>query len=334
MTRPAFRFRFRHRLLPAWARAFPHGPGARFPARRIPRALPALSSLSALPILLALLVGHAPPLSAQDLPDEAVDPAYPAFEAAPEPVAPLPPDVSATLLLARARDHHHGGAFTAEVLCVRESYLGGRDTLRGVLQAGPAPGERRLSLRGATDGFEWWSRGDGAEQWGRTGLSGRLRRLAPYSLKKPSFSPDISYEDLARLPFGYLDASRGARKARENDSAVTLQLAPGGALATLYASLEATIGRRDALLRKMEFTGNGTRPSRTMRVGRYVSTPEGAFPTEIVFASTDGLTATRLYLTLLNREAARDKADAGGQGMGPRFAEPLWESRPAVPRSR
>ncbi len=263
-----------------------------------------------------------PTVTAQD------EVSYPAYEATPEPVAPLPNDLPATMLLARAREHHHGGAFTAEVVCVRASFLGGRDTLRGVLQVGPVAGERRLSLRGAEDGFEWWSRGDGVEQWGREGVSGRLRRLAPYSRKKPAFSPDISYEDLVRLPFGYLEGHRGARRARENDSAVVIQLAPGGALATLYASLEATVGRQDALLRKVDFTGNGPRPSRTMRVARYVTTPEGAFPTEIVFASADGLTSTHLHLTLLRQEAARDKADAGARGEAPRFAEPQWEPRP------
>lgn len=283
------------------------------------RLLPAIHlrrGRSLVAVLALMIPAH--PLSAQE------DAPYPAYEEAPEAVAVIPNDLPATLLLARAKEHHHEDAFTAEVLCVRESFLGGRDTLRGVFQSGPAPGERRLTLRGPADGFEWWSRDDGAEQWAREGVSGRLRRLAPYSRKKPAFSPDISYEDLARLPFGYLEDHRGAQRARAHDSAVVLRLAPGGALATLYASLEAVIGR-DALLRQVVFTGNGTRPSKTMRVGRYVATPAGAFPTEIVFASADGLSSTRLYLTVLRQETVRDKADAAG-GARPRFAEPHWEA--------
>ncbi len=285
--------------------------------------LPALRRRRGRSLVAVLLLMTAVHLAAQE------DGAYPAYEETPETIALIPNDLPAALLLARAKEHHHQGAFTAEVVCVRESFLGGRDTLRGVFQAGPGPGERRLTLRGPDDGFEWWSRGDGAEQWGREGVSGRLRRLAPYSRKKPAFSPDISYEDLARLPFGYLDGHRGAQRAREHDSAVVLRLAPGGALATLYASLEAVIGR-DALLRQVVFTGNGARPSKTMRVGRYVTTPAGAFPTEIVFAAADGLSSTRLYLTVLRQEAARDKADAAG-GATRRFAEPHWEAGGPAP---
>ena len=260
-------------------------------------------------------------------PDEAP---YPAFEEVPEPVAALAADVPAALLLSRARAHHHDGLFTAEVVCVRESFLEGRDTLRGILRAGPASGERRLRLRGADDGFEWWSRGDGAEQWGRTGLTGRLRRLAPYSRKKPAFAADISYEDLVRLPFGYLDGHQGAQKTHEDDSTVTVRIAPIGALAVLYTSLDATLGRQDALLRKVVFTGNGSRPSKTMHVTRYETTPEGAFPAEIHFVSASGLTATRLFLTWLHEGAARDKAEADTR-LTPRFADPRWEARRAAP---
>lgn len=309
------------------ARTFPRTFVPRIPRARLTRFLKRSAAPRAralIPLLGALIA--ALPLSprAQDEPD------HPALEAAPDPVAAIPSDLAATLVLERARARHGAGAFAAEVICVRESFLSGRDTLRGVLEAGPAPGERRLSLRGAEDAFEWWSRGDGAEQWRREGLEGRARRLAPYSRKKPSFAPDVSYEDLVRLPFGYLEGHRGARRVSETDSTVTLALAPGGALAALYASMTVTLGKRDALLRRVEFKGNGGRPSRVLSITRYVGTPSGVWPAELVFASADGLTSARLLLSPRPQGAARDKADGEARGAASGFAEPRWNPRETV----
>jgi hypothetical protein len=243
-------------------------------------------------------------------------------------------DPAASVLLSRARDRQHEGAFTASVTCIRESFLGGADTLRGRWESGRLPGERRLSLSGGDDAFEWWSRADGGEQWRREGTQGRLRRLPPHSRRKPAFAPDVSYEDLARLPLGYLDGHRGAQRLSETDSTVTLGLLPGGALATLYGKLEVTLGRGDGLLRRVFFLGAQGRPSKTLTIARYVATPQGMFPAELVFSSVDGLSATRLSFSPTAEATARDKAQAPRAEAGaspPRFAEPRWEPRDRTP---
>jgi hypothetical protein len=243
-------------------------------------------------------------------------------------------DLAASVLLSRARDRQHTGAFSATVLCVRESFLRDADTLRGQWESGRIAGERRLTVSGPTDAFEWWSRAHGGEQWRREGTPGHLRRLPPHSRKKPALSPDVSYEDLARLPFGYLEGHRGLRRVAETDSTITLSLIPGGPLAALYSSLDVTLGRGDALVRRVLFTGYGGRPSKTLVVSRYLATAQGMFPTALVYSSADGLSATSISFALTGEETARDKAHATGQGLidpTPRFAEPHWVPRDRTP---
>lgn len=246
-------------------------------------------------------------------------------------------DPSASALIARARARHHDGRIVASVACVRESFLAGRDTLRGEWESGRVTGERRLTLRGADDAFEWWSRADGGEQWRREGERGQLRRLPPHSRKKPSFTQDVSYDDLARLPYGYFEGHRSARRVSETDSTVVVNLVPGGTLAALYSTLEVTLGRADGLPRRIVFHGVGGRPSKTLVVSRYHAAPDGVFPAELVFASADGLSRTTLRFTPEGSQLAKDKVDAGprsGAGAAgaagikaPRFAEPRWEPR-------
>src|SRR5690606_17747686 len=88
------------------------------------------------------------------------------------------------------------------------------------------------------------------------------------------------------------------------------------------------LGKSDALMRRVEFQGNGGRPSRTLSIVRYVGTPAGALPAEMVFAAADGLTSTRLLLVPRPQGLARDKADGGGNVPG--FAEPRWTPRDAA----
>lgn len=234
-------------------------------------------------------------------------------------------DPAAALLLARARHNQFSGDFTAAVVCVRASYLDGTDTLRGILEVREAAGEKRLTLRGANTSFEWWSRLRGREQWRREGLQGRPRRIPPHSLKKPSFAPDVSYEDLARLPFGHLEGNRSARRA-DGDSGDALTLVPGAGLGVLYGSLKAEFGRDPVVLRRMVFEGAGGRPSKRMELLRYTAEAGGFFPTEILFAGEDGLSSVRWSLTRLPDDPARDKMEI--PGTVPRaFAEPQWLPR-------
>jgi hypothetical protein len=242
-------------------------------------------------------------------------------------------DPAASLLMARARQSHFAGDYSAAVICVRASYLGGRDTLRGVLEVRESSGERRLALRGAGGSFEWWSRLGGREQWRREGAQGRLRRLPPYAHKKPAFAPDVSYEDLMRLPFGHLEGSRSARRGLDSDSLVVVELTPDARLAGQYSSLIAAFGRDPLVLRRLAFVGNGVRPSKTMEFRSYLSEPGGLFPAEIVFSGADGLSSVKLLLTPLRVDLARDKAfmtETPEQG----FAEPRWLPRDEPPETR
>ncbi len=257
-------------------------------------------------------------------------------------------DPSAALLLARARQNQFSGDFSAAVVCVRASYLDGIDTLRGILEIHPGSGEKRLTLRGSNASFEWWSRLGGREQWQREGLQGRPRRIPPHSLKKPAFAPDISFEDLARLPFGHLEGNRSVHRteaitnvadsgdrAKMKDVLDRLTFVPGAGLAVLYGSLQAAFARDPVVLRRLVFEGAGGRPSKRMEILHYSLEAGGLFPTEILFAGEEGLSSVRLSLTRLQDDPARDKMDI--PGAAPRaslrtFAEPEWLPRD-VPES-
>jgi hypothetical protein len=233
-------------------------------------------------------------------------------------------DPETSVLLSRARRNQFSGDFTAAATCVRESYLDGRDTLRGTLESFPSRGERRLVLEGNGRRFEWWSREGGAEQWLREDAQSRLRRVPPRSLRKPALARDVSFDDLTHFPFGYLEDFRVGRKA-EGDGH-TVRLAPGAAFASLYASMEASFDREPVRLRRVVFTGNSGRPSKRMEITRYAAARGGYFPEEIVFTGEDGLSRVILSLNLMTGGPAGDNARARGEI--PRgFAEPKWLPR-------
>ncbi|HEX2612785.1 MAG TPA: hypothetical protein VHO02_04250 [Fibrobacteria bacterium] len=250
--------------------------------------------------------------------------AAPLVVSLPAPLHAQEADPEAAILLARAKRNQFSGDFSATATCVRESYLGGRDTLRGVFESTPSRGERRLVLEGGGRRFEWWSRLNGGEQWRREDLQGRLRRVPPRSLKKPALARDVSFDDLTHFPFGYLEDFRSARKA-EGD-AYALRLAPGGAFAPLYASMQAEFERDPVRLRRILFAGNPGRPSKHMEITRYGAAKGGYFPEEIVFAGDDGLSRITLSLALSAGRPAGDNTRARDEI--PRgFAEPKWLPR-------
>lgn len=234
-------------------------------------------------------------------------------------------DPEAALLLARARRNALAGDFTAIVTCVRESFLGGRDTLRGVFESRPSRGERRLVLEGEGSRFEWWSRAGGAEQWRREEAQGRLRRLPPHSLRKPAFARDVSFEDLSLFPFGYLEGFRSARRI-ETGGEPAVSVVPGPGLALLYGSLRTVFDRDPVLLRRVEFAGNAGRPSKRMEIRRYAAARGGFFPEEVVFAAEDGLSRVTLTLSLTAEIPVGDKARAGTD-LPRGFADPKWLPR-------
>ena len=236
-------------------------------------------------------------------------------------------DPETSVLFSRARRNQFTGDFSAAATCVRESYLDGRDTLRGLFESLPSRGERRLVLEGAGRRFEWWSREGGAEQWRREDAQGRLRRVPPRSLKKPALSPDISFDDLTHFPFGYLEDFRAAHKV--DGDGMAARLSPGAAFAPLYTSMQADFDRDPVRLRRVTFTGNAGRPSKRMEITRYGATRGGYFPEEIVFMGEDGLSRVTLSLTLQPGVPSGDNArDARAHIEIPSgFAEPKWLPR-------
>lgn len=244
--------------------------------------------------------------------------------AAPSPSAQTA-EPAAALLLARAGQNHFAGDFSAAVTCIRESFLGGRDTLTGVLEVRASAGERSLVLSGSGETFEWWSRLDGREQWRRAGAHGRLRRLPPHSLRKPAFAPDISYEDLGRLPFGHLEGYGAARRGPDTDGSLGVTLLPDARRDGSYASLTASFADDPVRLARIAFEGHGPRPSKIMTLGGYVPFAGGSLPTEITFRGEEGLSSVTLRLAPRTPESARDKAAVGsGVPRGQGFADPRW----------
>lgn len=254
--------------------------------------------------------------------------AYLGFAVCAYPAA-RPPDPAAALLLEQARRIRQAGDLEGTVMVVREGFLAGSDTLRGAFTW--RADERTLALGGPGTRFEWWSRADGREQWFRSGEGGRPRRLPPHAWRRPAFSPDISFEDLARLPSGYTEEARVARTQRVDDTTAVLELVPPQGLGLFYAALDATFSGSPALLRRIVFRGHPGRPSRTLEIVRYAALPDGLMPVELEFTSGDGLTRTRLVFSpSLSGSAgsARDHAIVHPPE-APVFAVPRWETRGA-----
>ena len=231
-------------------------------------------------------------------------------------------------LLARARENQYGGDRTVSVLCVRDSYLRGEDTLSGWMEFHDARGERRLSLRGAGVAFEWWSRSFGEDQWWKDDDTERLRRIAPHSLKKPALAASpLSYEDLVRFPLGYFDRFTACKRLQETDSTYELTLTLSPLVSSRYSTADVSIGKRPLLLRRVIFSAPG-KPSKSVGFSDYKLEHGKYALTDLSFEGGDGLVSLRFLFTPRGDAPAQDKTwapDGGVPAVRPR--DPKLEPR-------
>ena len=231
-------------------------------------------------------------------------------------------------LLARARDNQFAGDRAVDVLCVRDSYLRGEDSLRGWMVFRDGSGERRLSLAGGGESFEWWSRLFGAEQWRRDDATERLRRIPPHSLKKPALAAaPVSYEDLVRFPLGYFDRFLSCKRLQETDSTFELTLSLSSAVSSRYTTAEVSLTKSPVLLRRVVFSGVG-KPSKSLEITDYRMEMGKYAPADLRFEGGDGLVSLRLLFTPRAAAPVQDKTwapDAGVPSARPR--DPKLEPR-------
>jgi hypothetical protein len=206
-------------------------------------------------------------------------------------------DDDAARLIAEALGNGYRGAYSAEVVFVRESFLRGTDSLRGRLDFNDHAGERQFRVRGQGEAFEWWSRNFGQEQWWRDENNSRVRRIPFRSLRKPAFASLLTFEDLTKLPADYLLDFQSCRGLQESDSlvAVRLQLRPSPL--SRYAALEAAFTRDPVLLRRVDFFGYDGRKLKSLEVPEYRSAPGGKFmPASLNVFDGDSLSSLRVSL--------------------------------------
>ncbi len=235
-------------------------------------------------------------------------------------------DAEAALLLSRARQNLVFADHAAEVTWIRESFLNGTDTLKGRMDFLEQKGERRLQLSGIAGEIEWWARPADAQHWVREGTASRLRRLPAHSLRKPVLSGPASFEDLALLPLGYARDFRACLRLQETDSTYELTLLPRRGVASLYASIDLTLGKSPVLPRRIVFTGEDGRPPRTMEILRYHRGSDGYVPVEIRFFREDHLVDARILLQPVRAAPVRDhtRTVTGRFTVRP---ETYWETR-------
>ena len=231
-------------------------------------------------------------------------------------------------LLARARENLFAGDRAVDVLCVRDSYLSGEDSLRGWMVFRDARGERRLSLAGGGESFEWWSRLFGAEQWRRDDATERLRRIPPHSLKKPALAAaPVSYEDLVRFPLGYFERFTSCKRLQETDSTFELTLTLSSAISSRYSTAEVSLRKSPVLLRRVVFSGPG-KPSKSLEIARYRMEAGKYAPADMRIEGGDGLVSLQLLFTPRASAPAQDKTWAPDAGVpSARPSDPRLESR-------
>ena len=224
-------------------------------------------------------------------------------------------------LLARARENMVAGDRVVDVLGIRDSYLRGEDSLHGWMVFRDARGERRLSLTGGGESFEWWSRLFGAEQWRRDDATERLRRIPPHSLKKPALAAaPLSYEDLVRFPLGYFDRFVSCKRLQETDSTFELTITLSSAVSSRYTAAEVSLKKSPVLLSRVVFSGPG-KPSKSFKIPAYRVENGKYAPTSVRFEDGDGLVSLQLLFTPRAAAPAQDKTwapDAGVPSTKPR----------------
>ncbi len=199
-------------------------------------------------------------------------------------------------LLREAVENAYRGGYSAEIFCVRNSFMRGPDSLRGKLDFEDPIGERRLGLEGRDESRVWWSRNFGQEQWWQDGKTERLRRIPFHSLKKPAFGSLLTYEDLLKLPVGYLMDFLSCKKTGETDSTCAFNLLLKPAPQSRYGSLEVTLCKRPTLLRSVVFFDADGKRLKSLEMENYHLEGGKYLPTDLRLFDGDSLVSMRLSL--------------------------------------
>ncbi len=150
-------------------------------------------------------------------------------------------------LVKEALGNLHEEAFSAEVGGVKWDPLQGEISWTGHWEFRDTQGERTFTYKSPAENFTHRSRNYGREQWMEDAQSGRVRRIGNRQWRKFAVNGVLTYEDLVKMPTGYLAEAGKCTQFRESDSTYHLTVKVEPAYQSNYSKLEVTLGKRPVL---------------------------------------------------------------------------------------
>lgn len=172
-------------------------------------------------------------------------------------------------LLYQALENQYRGRYQAKVELIEESFARGRDSLAGHVEIADDLGERRISLVGSENAFEYRCLNYGKEQWVTDGKSQRIRRIANRQWKKGVFGNLLTYEDMLKFPMDFFLEYASCQGVKATDSAYHINMLLKPAYQSFYSRLEVTLSKEPVLLKSMTFYGFNNQKLKSMEVSGY-----------------------------------------------------------------
>lgn len=186
-----------------------------------------------------------------------------------QPVLANPEEDLAQRLLSQALENQYRGRYVAKVDLFADSFAKGRDSLSGEAEFAHDLGERRLSLEGPRNSFEYRSLDHGREQWMVDGDTRRIRRIANRQWRKGVFGNLLTYEDMLKFPTDFFLEFSSCKSMVVTDTAYHLTMVLKPDYQTFYSRLEVTLDKDPVLLKSMTFFGPTGQELKSMRINDY-----------------------------------------------------------------
>jgi hypothetical protein len=227
-----------------------------------------------------------------------------------------PEEDLAQLLLNQALENQYRGRYVAKVDLFADSFAKGRDSLSGEAEFAYDLGERRLTLEGPRNSFEYRSLDHGREQWMVDGDTRRIRRIANRQWRKGVFGNLLTYEDMVKFPTDFFLEFSSCKSLVVTDTAYHLTMVLKPDYQTFYSRLEVTLDKDPVLLQSMTFYGPTGQELKSMRINDYKQIGGRYLVSDLSLIDCDSTASLQMCFRKFTFEEAQ-VANAPAAGMGP-----------------
>ncbi len=171
-----------------------------------------------------------------------------------------------TMVVEEALNNLHQGPFSARVEGVKYDPLLGPISWKGHWEFRDGEGERKFTLESSLESFIHHSSGHGREQWMEDTQTGRIRRIGNRQWRKFAVNGVLTYEDLAKVPSGYLAEAGSCTQFQESDSTYQVTLGMSPKYQSFYSKLEIAFSKNPVLPKRITFFDLRRQEQKTLKL--------------------------------------------------------------------